>query len=100
MLHLWLQTQDAEGNAYRESNARLVRWSDDRVSIVLGDEVIDCDQLVINKSDPNHSTQPTKPQASDPKADFSASAAQHHLYMLQREDLSGLQVLQHHLLDL
>ena len=37
----WRTSFDKEGNAYKESNARMVRWSDGSLSLYLGSEVFD-----------------------------------------------------------
>ena len=37
----WRVDFDAEGNAIRESNAKLVKWSDGSLSLHLGSEIFD-----------------------------------------------------------
>ena len=37
----WRYSQDESGNDIRESNARLVKWSDGTMSLYLGSEIFD-----------------------------------------------------------
>lgn len=37
----WRTSFDKEGNAYQESNTRMVKWSDGSLSLFLGSEVFD-----------------------------------------------------------
>ena len=37
----WRQAFDSEGKAYKESNARMVKWSDGSMSLHLGHEIFD-----------------------------------------------------------
>lgn len=41
----WRWGVDAEGNRVRESNARFVRWSDGSLQLVVGDEVMDVEEI-------------------------------------------------------
>jgi len=40
----WRTVVDADGTERKETNSRLVKWSDGTMSIVMGDEVIDCNK--------------------------------------------------------
>lgn len=45
----WRWTVDAQGNAVRDSNARLVRWSDGSVTVHIGEEVMDVREIDITR---------------------------------------------------
>merc|ERR1719370_1263592 len=49
----WRQSFDSEGKAFKESNARIVRWSDGSTSLHLGSEIFDIQKLPL-AGDFNH----------------------------------------------
>eukprot|EP00042_Codosiga_hollandica_P041418 m.368992 g.368992 ORF g.368992 m.368992 type:complete len:438 (+) comp56110_c0_seq6:3-1316(+) len=73
----WRKIKDEQGNMVEESNTRIVRWSDDTLSLVLGDEVFDLE----------FSSSHDKPKSGT----LQGSERQSHLYILQQEGLTGLQ---------
>jgi RNA polymerase-associated protein LEO1 len=44
----WRWAADADGNHFRESNSRLVRWSDGSVTLSVGDEVMDVREIDVS----------------------------------------------------
>ncbi|PIO56489.1 hypothetical protein TELCIR_22111, partial [Teladorsagia circumcincta] len=44
----WRFAQDADGNVVKESNTRIVRWSDGTMSMVIGKEVFDVESVPIH----------------------------------------------------
>ena len=43
----WRYSQDESANEVRESNARLVRWSDGSMSLYLGSEIFDIHRQIL-----------------------------------------------------
>lgn len=50
----WRTTFDDKGNAFQESNARMVRWSDGSLTLHLGSEIFDVFKQPLQVSIPKH----------------------------------------------
>ena len=50
----WRNVTDEDGNVTKESNARVVKWSDGSMSLLLGDEIFDIQTLNLLPGENNH----------------------------------------------
>uniref|UniRef100_A0A6P7H0P6 Another transcription unit protein n=1 Tax=Diabrotica virgifera virgifera TaxID=50390 RepID=A0A6P7H0P6_DIAVI len=80
----WKESMDDEGNMKKESNARIVRWSDGSYSLHLGSEIFDVYKQPLQKEEEKLRQSASKPKTTRKKSD-KASRALENTFVREEE---------------